>query len=450
MRRPPLTGLCFCTIVSVTAFGTGGCIGGPTPSDDEVAPEVTEGTNVAGPLTTLEPTRAASEAKVYASDGGEYNAFGLALASDGNRLIVGAHREGDAVGAAYLYEWDGASWAHELKVIASDRTRNDFFGIDVDISGDAVIVGANTRDPVDRQLQNNNYGGVYFFRRIDGSWVEEGFAQASDRELNREFGEAVAISGDYAVVGAQFATVEGRPNQGKAYAFKYEDGTWTETQVLIAPDGDETDEFGESVDIDGDYILVGADDHRGGPDGHRLGAVWVYHRDEQGVWNFDTKFMPSDLEDGNKFGTSIEVDGDVVIVGAPDATGQEVATGAAYVFRRDANGWSQEAKLAAADGQFADTLGTNVAIRGDVAVAGGPLAYVGDEIQQGVTYVFRRTASGWTQDTKLTASDGGSDDLFGGGVAIGAAQIVIGASGEAGPDSDPLQGGVYSYGGLLP
>ena len=221
MRRPPLTGLCFCTIVSATAFGTGGCIGGPTPSDDEVAPEVTEGTNVAGPLSTLEPTRAASEAKVYASDGGEYNAFGLALASDGNRLIVGAHREGDAVGAAYLYEWDGASWAHELKVIASDRTRNDFFGIDVDISGDAVVVGANTRDPVDRQLQNNNYGGVYFFRRIDGSWVEEGFAQASDRELNREFDEAVAISGDYAVVGAQFATVEGRPNQGKAYAFKY-------------------------------------------------------------------------------------------------------------------------------------------------------------------------------------------------------------------------------------
>ena len=219
---------------------------------------------------------------------------------------------------------------------------------------------------------------------------------------------------------------------------------------MIAPDGDETDEFGESVDIDGDYILVGADDHRGGPDGHRLGAVWVYHRDEQGVWNFDTKFMPSDLEDGNKFGTSIEVDGDVAIVGAPDATGQEVATGAAYVFRRDANGWSQEAKLAAADGQFADTLGTNVAIRGDVAVAGGPLAYVGDEIQQGVTYVFRRTASGWTQDTKLAASDGGSDDLFGGGVTIGAAQIVIGASGEAGPDSDPLQGGVYSYGGLLP
>ena len=281
-------------------------------------------------------SRVVSETKVQASDGDSYDAFGQELALDGTTLIVGAHGNGDAVGAAYLYERTSSGWGPEYKLIASDGTRNDWFGFDVDVSGDHVIVGAPVRDPDDRALSNNNYGGAYFFLRGGTTWSEHGFVQASDRELNREFGRAVAISGDYAVVGARF--VDGKPNQGKAYVFQYKNGAWEETQILIGPDGLESDEFGMSVEIDGDYIFVGGVDHRMPPYGHMHGAVWVWEKGSNDAWQFETKLSPADLEDANVFGILIEISGDAAIVGAEAATGRDAATGVAYVFRRGSGG----------------------------------------------------------------------------------------------------------------
>lgn len=386
-----------------------------------------------------------AETKMRASDAGQWDAFGEEAASDGSHLIVGASQAPPRGGAAYVYSWDGTGWGNEVQLRGHDQTKRDFFGSDVDIDGDRAIVGARWHDPLDRGLQNNKYGAAYFFQRSETGWDQVSFVQASDRQLNHEFGGAVAISGDHAVVGAIFTEVEGRANQGQVYVFSHKDGQWTESQILVAADGKASDHFGESVDIDGDYIFVGGVHHPGGAYGHSIGAVWVFKRGAGNEWRLETKLAPSDLEDGNAFGSSVEISGDVAIVGAQLAHGAETGTGTAYIFRRDATGWTQEARLTAERGRLGDDFGHRVAIDGDRALVGAWLAQVGDEgLQQGRAYVFDKAASGWTQRAMMTAGDGGYEDQFGSSVALAGDSLIVGASGD-GAEGTERSGSLYVY-----
>lgn len=386
--------------------------------------------------------------KVVAPDGGPYDNFGEEIATDGKHVIVGASRYPQQGGHAYIYPVDASGLGAPIVLVPSGLTKGDFFGSDVGIDGDRAIVGARNHDPVDSKLQNNKYGGAYFFKRSGGGWTQEAFVQASDRQLNQEFGGAVAISGDTAVVGAVFTKVGDNHNQGQAYVFTHKDGSWKETQILAATDGRNSDHFGWAVDVDGDHLFVSGVEHHGGPYDHPIGAVWVYERSGD-KWEFRTKLQPSDLEDGNNFGSSIDISGDVAIVGAHLAHGADTGSGTAYVFRHGPGGWKQEARLMARAGAMSDDFGYRVAIDGDRALIGAWLAYVGDTMQQGKAFVFEKTASGWAETAMLTASDGGYEDQFGSAVAIGPGPIIVGASGDEGVKGADDSGALYVIEGVF-
>jgi hypothetical protein len=287
--------------------------------------------------------------------------------------------------------------------------------------------------------------------------VQQAKLTASDGQEFDELGASVAISGPTIVVGAPIATVGSNFEQGAAYVFVRGGPTWasaTQVAKLTASDGASSDNFGDSVAIAGNTVVVGAHDATvAGNFDH--GAVYVFVRPGS-TWTDATQTAKLTTSVGSSFeglGASVAISGDTVVAGAPGATGAtgNLDQGAAEVFVKPASGWkdgSETATLTASDGQSLDTLGQSVAIDGNTIVAGAPAPPVTGTPHHGGAYVFVEPRSGWadaTQTAKLTASDGETGDNFGSAIAISGSTIVVGA-----PDANILpvgftQGAAYVF-----
>ena len=253
--------------------------------------------------------------------------------------------------------------------------------------------------------------------------VQEAKLLASDGATGDDFGSSVAISGDTALVGARYDDDLGS-NSGSAYVFVRSGGTWTQQQKLTAADGAADDDFGLSVAISGDTALVGAryDDDLGS----NSGSAYVFVR-FGGVWTQQQKLTASDGSAGGMFGYSVSVSGDTVLVGAVMAfNGTVQEGGACYVFVRSGGVWTQQQKLTASDGAGSDNFGVSVSLSGDTALVGARLDDdLGDA--SGSAYVFVRFGGVWTQQQKLTASDGIAADHFGQSVSLSGDTALVGA-----------------------
>ncbi len=299
-------------------------------------------------------------------------------------------------------------------------------------------------------------------------FIEGSILRASDAAPFDSFGAAVAISGDTVVVGA--SAEDGGPGDplaqaGAAYVFERDHGgvgNWGEVKRLAASDPQVQDQFGISVAVSLDTVLVGAYGEDGGP-GDPLtfaGAVYVFERDHGGIdnWGQVKRITASDAGEYDYFGFSLSISGDTAIVGAYGEAGGPndplLAAGAAYVFERNLGGadnWGEVTKLTASDAQADDIFGVTVAISGDLTVvgaiyeSGGP----GDPLPgAGAAYIFHRNRGGadtWGQVTKLTASDAQPNDFFGEGVAISGSAAVVGAWQESGGAGDPATQGGAAY-----
>lgn len=276
-------------------------------------------------------------------------------------------------------------------------------------------------------------------------WTEVTKLFGNDTDGGDGFGK-VAVDGDMAVVGAQLADTGG-VDTGAAYIFARAQGgadKWGLVTKLVCVGCQDADRFGHSVAISGDVVVVGADlDDTGGTN---AGAAYVFARDEGGTdnWGQVKKLVASDAQDDDRFGTSVAISGDVVLVGAYKHDSAGLDAGAAFVFSRNAGGtdnWGQlstagdNGKLTASDAQPEDRFGGSVSVSGDVAIVG---AWLEDEKGDfaGAAYVFSRNhpaADNWGQllsagtNGKLTASDAGAGDQFGKAVAISGDFAIIGA-----------------------
>jgi hypothetical protein len=191
---------------------------------------------------------------------------------------------------------------------------------------------------------------------------------------------------------------------------------WQQQVVLAAADGAVGDHLGGPVALGGDTALVGAWHKHGA-----AGAAYVFVRRENG-WLQQAELSVRDGRPGDWFGVSVALSGDIALVGAPFA-GQ---AGAAYVFVRDGSHWTQQARLSAHDGAPGDWFGRSVALRGNTALVGA--WYKNTHI--GAAYIFVRTGRHWTQQAKLTASDGVAEDYFGTAVALSGDTALVGAVGK--------------------
>ena len=243
------------------------------------------------------------------------------------------------------------------------------------------------------------------------------------------FGYSVAIDGDTAVTGA-YQEDENGNNSGSAYVFRRDSGSdvWSQRAKLTASDGANGDNFGYSVAIDGDTVMVGAHNHNGG-NGNNSGAAYVFTKPADGWADAEGTVKLTIANTGDRFGHSVAVDGDTAMVGAHLNDTEGPNTGSVYVFTRNASGvWSQQAELTASDAENHDWFGSSVSLDGDTAAIG---AYGDDDkgSDAGSVYLFTRGSSGWSETAKVTASDGGDDHRLGWSVALDGNFVVAGAYG---------------------
>ena len=381
-------------------------------------------------------------AKLKASDGALYDEFGNSVSISGDYAIVGAYKDDDNVtnsGSAYIFERNGSSWTEVAKLKASDGAGFKLFGKSVSISGNYAIVGSNDNDNA------FNSGSAYIFERNGDSWTEVAKLKASDGASQDEFGNSVSISGDYVIVGAYYDDDNGI-DSGSAYIFERNGSSWTEVAKLKASDGAAGDTFGNSVSISGDYVIVGA--YYDDDGGESSGSAYIFERNSSN-WAEVSKLNASEGLSGDQFGNSVSISGDYAIVGAyrdDDDSGED--SGSAYIFEKNESSWTETAKLAINDGAIndgAELFGSSVSISGDYAIVG---SYWGDGNINGTgsAYLYEKNGNSWTEVSKLNASDGHSEDTFGVGVSITGNHAIVGAVGD--DDSGNWSGSAYVFEGF--
>jgi len=327
------------------------------------------------------------------------------------------------------------------KLTASDAAADDRFGYSVATNGDTVVVGAYTK--------NSNTGAAYIFERNRGgaeNWGQVQKLTASDAAVNDQFGRSVAIDVDTVVVGAWVKN----SNTGAAYVFKRNQGgveNWGQVQKLTASDAAGGDAFGSSVSIDADTVVVGAYTKNS-----NTGAAYIFERNQGGAenWGQVQKLTASDAAIFGFFGYSVSINGNTAVIGS---YGKQ--PGAAYIFERNQGGaanWGQVQRLTASDGVGGDQFGISVAINIDTVAVG---ANHGNRATSGAVYIFERNQNGvesWGQVKEITADDANLLDEFGISVAIDGDTLVVGAwainldTGGAAYIFDRNQNGVEGWG----
>jgi hypothetical protein len=279
-------------------------------------------------------------------------------------------------------------------------------------------------------------GSAYVFTRAGTEWTEQAKLVASNGASADAFGCDAALDGDTALVGAR-----GRGMlTGTAYAFTRVGSLWTEQAELLPTGGAPDDShFGTSVAIDGDTAVIGAPHDR--DNGDLSGSAYVFTR-IGGVWTEQAKLLPADGAPENYFGLDVALDGDTAVIGAYGNDGNATASGAAYVFACVGGAWTQQAKLVASDGALADHFGWSVALDGDTAIIG---AYEDDDNGEGSgsAYVFTRMAGVWTEQVKLLPADGAANDGFGRTVTLDGDTVVIASAWD--DDNGESSGSAYVF-----
>jgi hypothetical protein len=336
--------------------------------------------------------------------------FGHDVAISGDTAIVGAPLDGG--GSAYVFVRNGGMWSQQQKLIASDAESADLFGDSVAISGDLAVVGASRDDPP------NFSGSAYVFVRAAGVWTQEQKLLASDRSAGDEFGISVAIDGETIVVGADTSG----SFSGSAYVFVRNGGMWTEQQKLTAADAPVGALFGSSVAISGDTAVIGA--RLDGTLGFDAGSADVFVR-SGAAWSQQQKLIANDAAFDSQFGNSVAISGDRALVGAFRADAPASNSGSAYLFVRSGSAWAQEQKLIASDAAADQGFGFFVDVDGDIAVIGSYLPIVPGQL--GSAYAFIRSAGTWIQQQKIVSSDIQPGDGFGISVALSDTTLVVGS-----------------------
>ncbi len=266
----------------------------------------------------------------YSRDGNGDDRFGYSVAIFGNYAIIGSPQEefdeegknsvGKA-GAVYIYKKnDSGNWAFLQKIVAPDRKKDDYYGHSVAISDNYAAIGAVGKDnPYDRKKRD--VGAVYLYQLADDKWEFTWELFASDMAPHAQFGQSVSISGDYVLVGAWKEEDDqngnnSMDNAGAAYLFRRSFfGGWTQSQKIVSPERRKNDYFGESVSIFENTMLIGAS-FRDEGNLDEAGAVYSYTGSYWGTWSFLNKLEPADKSDKGHFGHSISIVNDQALIGS--------------------------------------------------------------------------------------------------------------------------------------
>ena len=429
---------------------------------------VTTGSNFgAAYVFTHDGTNWVFAQQLKASDSQSGDEFGESVAIHEDTIVVGAENEdtgGGNAGSAYVYKFQGGTWV-ETQVIRAQSplsSRDDRFGISVDVSGDAIVIGARLADNPDHATWNQNdtgrnRGAAYIFREDgpdSGNFVLEHTEFGNSKD--DQFGYSVAIEGDTVIAGGWLDGLGGEGDRGTVVVMTYDAGTTTWTaQPRVGPsDGGavtphDQQHFGRAVAITSDgaggfRYLVGSEDIDVVlPDGNRafeVGGAHVLEGDATGAISTQTRLtLPpeilTDLDADNEIGrnVSISADGNIAVVGAPlgsrpdDGANDDNRDGVVYVYQRNVGDpndinddtWVLTDTLRASNAGHDDRFGQDVSIShdGSTIVVG---AYAEDTggTSRGSAYVFEGTPGAFTQVAKLNHAPAANSDELGYNVAV--------------------------------
>lgn len=323
-------------------------------------------------------------------------------------------------------------WIEREKIVASDVTYNDEFGCAVAVNGEYALIGAVLNE------------AAYVFQQVNGSWVEMQKLVGSGVKKFDRFGIAVALTDRFAFVGAHH-DVNGDVESGSVFVFELIDGEWVEVQRLVPSDatGSMWWSFGRSISVDGSYLLVGADDGRT-DQGVCTGAAYVFELID-GRWVEMQKLIASDGEELDSFGWSVSVDDEVALIGAFFGETGDESTGAAYVFELVDGEWVEVQKLTPSDGEFGDSFGNAVVLDGNYAFIGNDGGDNAQGVFTGSVYVFKRVGGRWVEMQELNPSDGIFDNHFGSVIAFDDPYLLVGDWGARNEDRGVECGAVYVF-----
>lgn len=370
------------------------------------------------------------EKKIIASDGVEGDRFGNQVDFDENILVVSTGSQNTS--AVYIFEQVNGVWTQTAKLTPSD-SQSKGFGDTLRLNGTVALIGhwANEENGF-------NAGAVYIFEPVNGAWTQTAKLTASDGQSEDRFGMSSAQNlkdGDTILVGAPGDDDRGT-DAGAVYIFQKIEGTWTETAKLWAEDGQSDDQFGRYIDVDGSTAIIGA--FYGDGEQRDSGAAYILE-EVNGIWQQTAKLTASDGMSQDLFGRAVKIDGNTAIVGAYQ---NEQARGAAYIFEKVNGVWTQTAKLTASDGAEGDNFGRSVAIEGEVAVVSS--SYDDDNgTNSGAVYLYEKVNGVWQEIYKILPPDGAAGDYFGNRVDLDGNTITIGARGD--DNNVPNSGSVYVY-----
>ncbi len=325
-------------------------------------------------------------------------------------------------------------------ILADSSSANDGFGHSISIYGETMVVGSW----LDDVGGNVDQGSVSIYSRITGSWALLTTLTAAGGRAGDKFGSSVAIMGDRLVVGASGADIAGAVDRGCAYVFNRAGNTYNQVTQLLATGGAAGDNFGASVSMYGASIIVGAPlDDVGARIDQGSAYVFVFAAN---AWSQQAQINGTGGLAGDNFGSSVAIDADTVVVGAEnDDVGANVDQGSAFVFTRAGTVWTQRRLLNGSNSAARDHFGHSVSIFNRTIAIGAPDADLPGAADQGTAYIFTGAAATWAQAAPLVAGDGAAGDHFGTSVAASSTIVAVGASGA---DVNGLadQGAVYTFG----
>jgi hypothetical protein len=354
--------------------------------------------------------------------------------------------------------------------LKSTNIGSDNLGSAVAVSGRFAVVSAVSEDgsgtgvnPAPDDLAANA-GAVYIYERVDGIWTFHSYLKASNTDAGDHFGTAIAIDGDLLAISANGESsnatgINGDEanndamNSGAVYVFRLDGDTWVQEAYLKASNSDTNDRFGNALALDGDTLVVGAEDDEGS--NTDTGSAYVYVR-SGGMWTEQARLNTTVYGNQDEFGAAVAIDGDTIVVGAPSEDGSATGVngtvdndgnnaGAAYVFTRSGETWSEIAYLKASNTDPEDRFGSTVTISGNTIAVGatnerGSVGGINpvsnnDALRTGAVYVFVDKGAGWEPEATIKAAYPTQNDEFGNKVILSGDLLAVGSHEESGGSS---------------
>ena len=353
--------------------------------------------------------------------------FGFSVSISGNYAIVGAWQDDVGIntdqGSASIYGFNGSKWILMQKLTDATGGAGDFFGFSVSISGNYAIVGS----PQDDVAANTDQGSVSIYQFNGSSWVLMQKITDATGAAGDIYGVGVSISGIYTIVGAYTDDAGAGIDQGSASIYRFNGSTWVLMQKILDATGSAGDNFGYSVSISGNVVIIGANLDDAPIVDQGSASIYQYN----GInWVLMQKIVDADGAMTDYFGFRVSISGNYAIVGSHlDDVDAKSNQGSASIFWYNGSNWVLMQKITDVNGAAGDVFGYSVSISGIYAIIGAPNDDVNGGTNQGSSSIYIRVGIGWQKLQYVTDPGGNIDDSFGvfNVIDAGTQRFVVGA-----------------------